>query len=408
MFSGQSIGYSRDVDADVPEPPGQSAQQASELKGLRALFRRSLAEDDGTAADGGSGIDEVAAGAELAESRAGDVPPRAEGAPPRAENVPPGGPEPDDTEPDETEPDDAEPDETEPSAAAAARVTTASRATARTPPAAHTPPTARTPPAARTSPAGATRSAASARPARRQPVYPLVSRPLVNPRLRADPRFRVWVVRTVVALVVFIGFSIGLGWRYGLTAAAIYAAADAIYRSKTTAVVPAAVRVTSAQRYTRRRLKVLQPAGYMALHARTIPGTTHVVDHLVVGPAGVFTLDSQRLDKRLQLKAIGGMLYYGRSSMEDRMDHAQMEARQTAKLIAAEVGQRVRVRPAIVMYGPNIPWVIMKFKGVDVFDGSRVGTYFRRQSKATAAHRLTSGQIAMVFAAAARALPPLN
>ena len=90
------------------------------------------------------------------------------------------------------------------------------------------------------------------------------------------------------------------------------------------------------------------------------------------------------------------------------MDHAQMEAKQAAKLIAAEVGQRVRVRPAIVMYGPNIPWVIMKFKGVDVFDGSRVGTYFRRQSKATAAHRLTTGQIAMVFAAAARALPPLN
>ena len=193
-----------------------------------------------------------------------------------------------------------------------------------------------------------------------------------------------------------------------MTAAAIYAAADAIYRSKTTAVVPAAVRVTAAQRYTRRRLKVLQPAGYLALHARTIPGTTHVIDHVVVGPAGVFTLDSQRLDRRLPLKAIGGMLYHGRSSMEDRMDHAQMEARYAAKLIAAEVGQRVRVRPAIVMYGPNIPWMIMKFKGVDVFDGSRVGTYFRRQSKATASHRLTTGQIAMVFAAAARALPPLN
>ena len=351
MFSGQPIGYSRDVDADVPEPPGQSAQQASERKGLRALFRGSWAEDDdGAAADGGSGIDDAAAGTEPGESRADDTPPRGEG----------------------TRPSGLESDQTEPDAAPAARVTTASR------------------------------------PARRQPVYPLVSRPLINPRLRADPRFRVWVVRTVVALVVFIGFSIGLGWRYGVTAAAIYAAADAIYRSKTTAVVPAAVRVNSAQRYTRRRLKVLQPAGYMALHARTIPGTQHVVDHLVVGPAGVFTLDSQRLDKRLPLKAVGGMLYHGRSSMEDRMDHAQMEARQTAKLIAAEVGQRVRVRPVVVIYGPNIPWVIMKFKGVDVFDGSRVGTYFRRQSKATAAHRLTSGQIAMVFAAAARALPPLN
>jgi hypothetical protein len=388
MFSGPPIGYSRDVDADVPEPPGQSAQQASQRKGLRALFGGSWAEDDdGAAADDGSGTDDAAAGTEPGESRADDAAGaegtqgRADDTPPRAEGTQPGG---------------LEPDQTEPSAAPAARVTTSSL------------PAARTRPAAATRSAAATGSAASVRPARRQPVNPLVSRPLINPRLRADPRLRVWVVRTVVALAVFIGFSIGLGWRYGVTAAAIYAAADAIYRSKTTAIVPAAVRVTSAQRYTRRRLKVLQPAGYMALHARTIPGTQHVVDHLVVGPAGVFTLDSQRLDKRLPLKAIGGMLYHGRSSMEDRMDHAQMEARQTAKLIAAEVGQRVRVKPAVVMYGPNIPWVIMKFKGVDVFDGSRVGTYFRRQSKATAAHRLTSGQIAMVFAAAARALPPLN
>ncbi len=69
---------------------------------------------------------------------------------------------------------------------------------------------------------------------------------------------------------------------------------------------------------------------------------------------------------------------------------------------------RVRVRPAMVMYGPNIPWVIMKFKGVDVFDGSRVGTYFRRQTKAVAKHRLSPSQIAMVLAAAAKALPPLR
>ena len=411
MFSGQRIGYSRDVDADVHEPPGQSAEPAHERKGLRALFGRSSAEDD-AAADTRADADDAPSAADAA-SGAEDAP---------SGGIEPGGMEPDDNTPTAssgtasaapaapgtasvsgtshagTKPPPATaaraPAATSapgsPRLATAARVTTASRATAGPPPAA------------------AARSAAGSRPARRQPVYPLVSRPLVNPRLRADPRLRVWVVRTVVALAVFIGFSIGLGWRYGVTAAAIYAAADAIYRSKTTAVVPAAVRVTSAQRYTRRRLKVLQPAGYMALHARTIPGTKHVIDHVVVGPAGVFTIDSQRLDRRLPLRAIGGMLYHGQSSMEDRMDHAQMEARQAAKLIAAEVGQRVRVRPAIVMYGPNIPWVIMKFKGVDVFDGSRVGTYFRRQSKATAAHRLTSGQIAMVLAAAARALPPLN
>jgi hypothetical protein len=243
---------------------------------------------------------------------------------------------------------------------------------------------------------------------RQQYVRALASRPVVSPRLRADPRLRVWVIRSIVTLAVYLGFTIGLGWRYGVTAAVIYAAADTVYRSKTTAVVPPAARITSAQRFTRRRLKVLQAAGYLALHARTIPGTRHVIDHIVVGPAGVFTLDSQRLDRRLPLRVIGGMLYHGRASMEERLEHAQHEAKHAASLIAAELGQRVRVRPAMVMYGPNISWVIMKVKGVDVFDGSRIGTYFRRQSKATGEHSLSTGQIAMVFAAAARALPPLN
>ena len=94
---------------------------------------------------------------------------------------------------------------------------------------------------------------------------PLTSRPLVNPHLRSDPRLRVRITRSIVAVVCFVGFTIGLNWRIGLTAAVIYIAADSIFRSRTTVVVPAGVRITSAQRFTRRRLRVLQPAGYLAL-----------------------------------------------------------------------------------------------------------------------------------------------
>jgi hypothetical protein len=210
-----------------------------------------------------------------------------------------------------------------------------------------------------------------------------------------------------VAAVVYAGFMIWHGWRVGLTAAVVFIAADTVYRSKTMSTVPAAARVTAAQRSTSRRLKVLQPAGYLALNARSIPGTRSVIDHVVVGPAGIFTIDSQRLDRRLPLHAIGGMLYHGPRSMENRLDHAQEEARQAASLVTAELGYKVMPRPAMVIYGPSIPWVIMTLKGVDVFDGSRVGTYFRRQSKATRKQHLDSGQIEEIYEAAARALPPV-
>ncbi|HYK30471.1 MAG TPA: nuclease-related domain-containing protein [Streptosporangiaceae bacterium] len=237
--------------------------------------------------------------------------------------------------------------------------------------------------------------------------FPLTVRPLINPRLRADPRWRVWITRAVVSLLIFMGVSMWLNWRFGLTAAVIYACADTVYRSKTTSVTPTAVRVTSAQRSTARRLRVLRTAGYMALHARTIPGTDTVIDHVVVGPSGVFTVDSQRMDRRLPVRAIGGMLFHGPVPQAEKIDHARFEAERAAVLIANELGQRVRVRPAMVVY-PSVPWIIMRLKGVDVFDGHHVGTYFRKQSKATADHRLDTAQIALVFAAAAHALPSIT
>jgi hypothetical protein len=246
------------------------------------------------------------------------------------------------------------------------------------------------------------------RPARQAPGYPAASRQVVNPHLRDDPRLRVWIFRTVLAIVVYFGFLFWVGWRLALTAAAVYVAGDMLFQSRRLSVVPARARVTTAQRLTRRRLKMLEPTGYVSLNTRTIPGAPHVIDHLVVGPAGVFSVDSERLDNRLEIRAKGGRMFYGNDSMESRLDHARMEADHAQALIEAQLGRRIRVQPAMVIYGPAVPWVIMRFKGVDVFDGARVGTYFRRQSKLTRHHHLPSSEIAKIFSAAAHALPPLH
>jgi hypothetical protein len=262
-------------------------------------------------------------------------------------------------------------------------------------------------------PAGIGREAASSQ----QFAGPVVSRSLVSPRLRSDPRLRVWITRAVVALALYVGITIWGGWhdwRYGLTAAVVYAAADTIFRSKTAVVVPAWIRITSAQRFTRRRLRIVRLTGYHAMHARTVPGTKHVIDHVVVGPAGVFTFDSQRLDRRLPLRMRDGMLYHGRASMERRLDHARLEAGYAKRLIENELGQPVAVHPAMVVYGPKTSWMIMRVKGVDVFDGHRIGRYFRRQSSdvrrgsAHAKSRLSPERIEMIIAAAERALPALS
>ncbi len=237
---------------------------------------------------------------------------------------------------------------------------------------------------------------------------PLIGRPLVNPRLAADPRARVWITRIVIAAAVYLGFMLGLGWRYAVSATAIYVIGDVVYRSKTTNVIPASVRVTSAQRSTERRLRMLRAAGYYALNACQIPGTQTIIDHVVVGPAGVFSVDSERLDRRLTIRLKGGKFFHGPASQIDRITHASEEAAQAATMIGTELGKPVRVQPVMIIYGPEVPWKVMRFEGVDIFDGGRIGTYFRRKSKETAGYHLTPADIDQILEAAAQALPPLD
>lgn len=236
----------------------------------------------------------------------------------------------------------------------------------------------------------------------------IVSRPLINPRLRADPRLRIWITRAAVAIAIYLIAMFWLSMRVCITIAIAYLAADILFRRRTMEVIPPSVRVTAAQRNTRRRLRLLRPAGYLALHTCTIPGTDSIIDHVVVGPSGIFVLDSEKLDRRLTVHAIDGVLYHGPVSQEERLEHSRWEARQAANRIGAELGNRVAVHAAMIIYGPAVPWIVMRLQGVDVLSGSRVGTYFRRRSKGAAHRHLSSSQIAMVFSAAARALPPLK
>ena len=226
-------------------------------------------------------------------------------------------------------------------------------------------------------------------------------------KLAADPRLPIWILRAVAATVAGVAVAIWLDWRLGLTAAVAVTAADTIYRSKTMAVIPAAARVSSAQRRTRRRLFLLRQAGYVALNGRAIPGSDSVIDHLVIGPGGVVALDSERWDRRLPVRTgAGTQLYHGPFNQKDRLMDARREAAQVSTLVGAALGQQVDVQPAMVIYGPTIPWVVASLRGVDVLAGRRLRRYFRRLARSRRQQRLNAGQIEAIREAASRVLPP--
>lgn len=215
----------------------------------------------------------------------------------------------------------------------------------------------------------------------------------------------------MLSVVVFLPVMFWQGWRLGVTFAAIVAIIDTIYQSKTMSLIPAAVRVSSAQRRTKRRLFLVRASGYLALHARRIPGSDSVIDHLVIGPGGVYALDSERWDRRLPVRTVasdsaaGPVLYHGPFSQKDRLAHARWEAAQAARLLSAELGRPLRVCPAMVIYGPMVPWTVATLRGVDVFAGRSVGRYFRRRKRTSNTGPISWEEAGEIFAAAQRALP---
>jgi Nuclease-related domain len=220
--------------------------------------------------------------------------------------------------------------------------------------------------------------------------------------LSADPRMRAWRRRIIVAVIAGVLFGYLLkDWRWGLTFAVLAAIADTIIRSRTVFKGPAGVRLTKAQKHTLRQLSGLERKGYRALHILPIPDSEEQIDHLVIGPAGVFAIDSEDWDKRMPVRTSNHrQLWHGPRSMKDRLEHAHWEASQAAALLSAQAGRPVSVRAAMAVYGPKIPWDVAEIRDVDVFSGPRLRIYLRRRARRRDAGPLTPSEVEHVDKAA--------
>jgi Nuclease-related domain len=226
--------------------------------------------------------------------------------------------------------------------------------------------------------------------------------------LSANPRMRMWQRRIVIAIIVGVLFSILFSWRLGLTLAIIAAITDTVYQSRRGVPGPR-VKMTRAQRHTRRQLAKLRRAGYRAINGNLIPHSKEQIDHLVVGPAGVFAIDSEAWDRRLQVRTKNArQLWHGPNSMTDRLEHARWESEQAAELLSAALGSPVTVRPAMAVYGPQIRWDVVTIRDVDVFSGPRLRKYLRRRAKQNGVRTLPAAEVERIYQAANRAFPHLN
>ncbi|GAA0387838.1 hypothetical protein GCM10009530_43650 [Microbispora corallina] len=221
--------------------------------------------------------------------------------------------------------------------------------------------------------------------------------------LLRDPRYRHLRRRMLVAVVAAVVFGVLLGsWRLGLTVGVLAFIADAIYRARTVSSVPAWRRASAAERRTEGQLRKLERSGYRTLHARAIPGSEAQIDHLVVGPTGVYAVDSEKWDKRLPVRVQSHRkLFHGPFNQKPRLDEARWEAAQASDLISKALGREITVVPSLAIYGPAIPWRILNIRDVDVFSGGLVRRWITKRERS-----LTTAEIESIHRAAERVLPP--
>jgi Nuclease-related domain len=219
--------------------------------------------------------------------------------------------------------------------------------------------------------------------------------------LSGDPRMRAWQRRAIIAIVVGVAFSIVFNWRYGLTLAVLAAIADTIYRSRTEFNGPEGVWLSVAQRRTVRQLARMERKGYRALHCVSIPGTDDQIDHLVIGPAGVYAIDSEAWDRRVPVRTSSHrQLWHGSANMKDRLEHSRWEAERASELLSDTVGSPVSVRPTMAVYGPKIPWHVATIRDVDVFSGPGLRKYLKGRARQVKKQRLSASEIERIEKAA--------
>ncbi|GAB2818417.1 hypothetical protein GCM10027176_23670 [Actinoallomurus bryophytorum] len=222
-----------------------------------------------------------------------------------------------------------------------------------------------------------------------------------------DPQVQRWIRRAVAALALGLLVAILINLPVGLIVAILVVIGDVALKGRKESAVEAWRKPSMAERKTERQLRGMEKAGYRTLHARAVPqdeegASDGQIDHLVIGPTGVYAIDSEKWDKRLPVRAMSHRkLFLGPFNKKTDLDEARWEADQASSLISDALGYEVPVQPSMAIYGPAISWKVLMVREVDVYAGARARNYLRRRPKI-----LTSVDVDRIHAAAQRVLPP--
>src|SRR6266511_1587404 len=152
----------------------------------------------------------------------------------------------------------------------------------------------------------------------------------------------------------------GLGPRLAGPAAAVAAGAVGwLLRFRVSADTAAWRRGARGERRTARKLRPLLRAGWTVLHDVAIPQSRANADHLLIGPPGVFLVDSKAWHGHITSGPDGSAWHNGHP-MDSALDTVRWEAEQVAGALGAPV------LPLLCVHDTRLPWGELYVAGVPI------------------------------------------
>jgi Nuclease-related domain len=127
-------------------------------------------------------------------------------------------------------------------------------------------------------------------------------------------------------------------------------------------------RGAAGERHVARLLEPLVQQGWGVNHDLRVPGSKANIDHVVVGPPGIFAIDTKNYRGRLRLSR-DGLLWHGRTFLAPTLSATRWEA----DMLQARVGAPdIAVVPIVAVLGAMVPYGQVTSMDVTVIPARRL------------------------------------
>lgn len=141
---------------------------------------------------------------------------------------------------------------------------------------------------------------------------------------------------------------------------AVFAAAGAWSLTRPSAAERAWRKGAEGEETVGRRLESLRAEGVHVTHDVPIPGSRANIDHLVVSPHGVVTIETKAYRGRLAVRRMGRELWIDGRNRSHLLDQALHQADVVRRVLSGVGLDHVPVTPVLCFVGTHVPWLVRR------------------------------------------------